>query len=210
MSALTVGLGLGLLVGAQPGPVSLLCIRSVLRGPIATGLAIGAGAALVDALYALLGLAGAAALLEIDALRVALGIAGACVLAAIGTRTLWSAFRVRLGGEADEELATPRRAFLTAVAATASNPLTIASWAAVFAAASTASVAGVTASVTASIALLAGVALGTMTAFAALTCLVAALRARLGPRLLRAVETAAGAGLIGFAGVLAVRSARDA
>ena len=32
MSALLVGFGLGFFVGAQPGPVSLLCIRSVLRG----------------------------------------------------------------------------------------------------------------------------------------------------------------------------------
>ena len=35
-----------------------------------------------------------------------------------------------------DEVASPRRAFLTSAAATASNPLTIASWAAVFAAAS--------------------------------------------------------------------------
>ena len=66
---------------------------------------------------------------------------GAVVLVALGARTLWSAFRVRLGGEADSEVATPRRAFATSLAATASNPLTIASWAAVFAAASTAGIA---------------------------------------------------------------------
>ena len=209
MSALLVGFGLGLLVGAQPGPVSLLCIRSVLRGPPATGLAIGAGAALVDALYATLGLAGAAALLQIDALRAALGVAGACVLATIGARTLWSAFRVRLGGESDEELASPRRAFLTAVAATASNPLTIASWGAIFAAASTASVASATSSAAASAALVVGVALGTLTAFCVLSCVVAALRARVGARLSRAVDVVAGAGLLGFAGVLGVRTARD-
>ena len=46
-----------------------------------------------------------------------------------------SAFRVRLGGESLDEVASPRRAFATALAATASNPLTIASWAAIFAAA---------------------------------------------------------------------------
>jgi hypothetical protein len=32
VSALVVGFGLGLFVGSQPGPVSLLCVRSVLRG----------------------------------------------------------------------------------------------------------------------------------------------------------------------------------
>ena len=97
MTALAVGFGLGLFVGSQPGPVSLLCVRSVLRGAFATGVAIGAGAALIDLLYAGLGLAGAASLLEIDGLRLALGALGALVLAAIGARTLWAAFRVRLG-----------------------------------------------------------------------------------------------------------------
>ena len=209
MSALLVGFGLGLFVGAQPGPVSLLCVRSVLRGAFATGVAIGAGAALIDLLYAGLGLAGAASLLEIDALRVALGAAGALVLAAIGARTLWAAFRVRLGGEASEEVATPRRAFATAVAATASNPRTIATWAAIFAAASTASV-GAAANTSAGAALLlGGVALGTLTAFTLLSSLVALVRSRFGPRLLAAVDGVAGAGLLGFAGLLGWRTVQD-
>ena len=146
MSALLVGFGLGFFVGAQPGPVSLLCIRSVLRGAFRAGIAIGAGAALIDLLYAALGLAGAASLLELEELRIAFGLLGAGVLAYIGYRTLWSAFRVRLGGESEAEVATPRRAFATAVAATASNPLTIATWAAIFAAAGAAAVGDAAAS----------------------------------------------------------------
>jgi putative LysE/RhtB family amino acid efflux pump len=203
MSALAVGFGLGLFVGAQPGPVSLLCVRSVLRGALTTGVAIGAGAAVIDALYAAAGLAGAASLLEIDALRVALGAVGVLVLGLIGARTLWSAFRVRLGGEANEEVATPRRAFLTSLAATASNPLTIATWAAIFAAASTASV-----SEPAPLLLL-GVAGGTLTAFSALSALVSLVRGRFGPRLLATVDAVAGAGLLGFAGLLGWRAAHD-
>ncbi len=207
MSAVVVGFGLGLFVGAQPGPVSLLCVRSVLRGALGTGIAIGAGAAVIDFLYATLGLAGAAALLEVDALRVAVAALGALVLAFIGVRTLWSAFRVRLGGEADEEVATPRRAFLTALAATASNPLTIATWAAIFGAASTATDAA--SSAPAAALLLGGVALGTLTAFSTLSLLVAAVRTRFGPRLLATVDTVAGAGLLGFAGLLGWRAAAD-
>jgi putative LysE/RhtB family amino acid efflux pump len=207
MSAVFVGFGLGLFVGAQPGPVSLLCVRSVLRGALTTGVAIGAGAAVIDFLYASLGLAGAAALLEVDALRVAVAAVGALVLAFIGGRTLWSAFRVRLGGEADEEVATPRRAFLTALAATASNPLTIATWAAIFGAASTATDAA--SSAPAAALLLGGVALGTLTAFSALSLLVAAVRTRFGPRLLATVDVVAGAGLLGFAGLLGWRAASD-
>jgi putative LysE/RhtB family amino acid efflux pump len=209
MTSLAVGFGLGVFVGAQPGPVSLLCVRSVLRGPLASGIAIGAGAALIDVLYAGLGLAGAASLLEADALRVGFGICGALVLGVIGARTLWAAFRVRLGGEAPEEVASPRRAFATAVAATASNPLTIATWAAIFAAASVASVGDAAASPGGAALMLGGVALGTLTAFTALSLLVSLVRERFGPRLLMTVDAVAGAGLVGFAGLLGFRSVSE-
>ncbi len=209
MTSLAVGFGLGLFVGAQPGPVSLLCIRSVLRGAFASGIAIGAGAALIDLLYAALGLAGAATLLEADALRVAFGLFGALVLGVIGARTLWAAFRVRLGGEAPEEVASPRRAFATAVAATASNPLTIATWAAIFTAASAAAVGDAATSAGGAALMLGGVALGTLTAFTALSLLVAAVRDRFGSRLLATVDAVAGTGLLGFAGLLGWRAVHE-
>jgi threonine/homoserine/homoserine lactone efflux protein len=209
MSALLVGFGLGFFVGSQPGPVSLLCVRSVLRGAFATGVAIGAGAALIDLLYAGLGLAGAASLLEAEALRVAFGLIGALVLGVIGARTLWAAFRVRLGGESEEEVASPRRAFATAVAATASNPLTIATWAAIFTAASAASVGDAASSADGAALMLGGVALGTLTAFTTLSALVALVRQRFGPRLLTTVDVVAGTGLLGFAGLLGWRAVHE-
>jgi putative LysE/RhtB family amino acid efflux pump len=131
-----VGFGLGFFVALQLGPMSLLLIRSTLRSGLRVGLAIGAGIAVVDGLYAAAGAAGAAPLLTIDPVRLVFGLVGAGVLLFLGVRTLHSAFRVRLGGEIPAEIATPGRAFRTALAGTASNPLTIASWAAVFAAAS--------------------------------------------------------------------------
>ena len=209
MTSLAVGFGLGFFVGAQPGPVSLLCVRSVLRGALTSGLAIGAGAALIDLLYAALGLAGAASLLEAEALRVAFGLLGALVLGAIGARTLWAAFRVRLGGEAEEEVATPRRAFATAVAATASNPLTIATWAAIFTAAGAATVGDAANSASGAAMMLGGVALGTLTAFSTLSLLVALVRGRFGPRMLATVDAVAGMGLLGFAGILGARAVSD-
>ena len=133
--AVAAGLGLGFLTAAQVGPIWLLCLRSTLRGGFRVGVAIGAGAAVIDMVYAGLGVAGASRLLEIDPLRVTLGVTGAVVLALVGLRTLWSAFRIRLGGEADEEVASPRRAFVTSLGATASNAMTIAAWAAIFSAA---------------------------------------------------------------------------
>jgi putative LysE/RhtB family amino acid efflux pump len=207
MHALALGFGLGFVVAAAVGPISLLCIRTVLRGALGTGVAIGAGAAVIDATYALLGAIGAGRLLQIDALQVVLGLVGAAVLAALGARTLWSAFRVRLGGESLEEVATPRQAFLTSLAATASNPTTILSWAAVFAAASTASAVDGTGE---TLLLVAGVGCGTLTWFTLLSVGLSAVRARVGDRLLAAVDVGSGLGLLAFSGALGLRAARDA
>jgi len=205
MHALTIGFGLGFLVAMQLGPMSLFLIRSTLRGGWAVGLAIGAGIAVVDALYAAAGAAGAASLLAIDPLRTTLSLVGAAVLLFIGVRTLRDAFRVRLGVETIEEVASPRRAFLTSAAATASNPLTIASWAAIFTAvgaAGAASGAGVAV-------MLAGVGLGSMTWMAILATGVSLARDRVGDHTLRTVDGLAGAGLLGFGGLLAYRSMHD-
>jgi threonine/homoserine/homoserine lactone efflux protein len=206
MHVLALGFGLGFVVAAAIGPISLLCIRTVLRGAVGAGVAIGAGAAVVDATYALLGALGAGQLLEIDALALALGLVGAAVLALLGARTLWSAFRVRLGGESDEEVASPWRAFLTSLAATASNPSTILSWAAVFAAASTASAVDGTAE---TLLLCLGVGCGTLTWFTTLSLGMAALRRRVGDRLLRLIDVGSGLGLLVFSGLLGVRAARE-
>jgi putative LysE/RhtB family amino acid efflux pump len=207
IAALWTGLGLGFLVAAQVGPIWLLCARSVLRGRLVTGLAIGAGAALVDLAYACLGVAGAAQVLRLVALRLVLALLGAAVLLALGARTLWSAFRVRAGGETQAELASPLRALRVSLAATASNPLTIASWGAVFAAASAASVA--TGAGTTS-AMLAGIGVGSFAWFTVLSLGMAALRRRIGDRGLRAADALAGLGLLGFGGLLGWRAVRNA
>jgi putative LysE/RhtB family amino acid efflux pump len=206
MHVVALGFGLGFVVAAAIGPISLLCIRTVLRGALGAGVAIGAGAAVIDATYALLGALGAGQLLEIGALQLVLGLVGAAVLALLGARTLWSAFRVRLGGESDEEVASPWRAFLTSLAATASNPSTILSWAAVFAAASTASAVDGTAE---TLLLCLGVGCGTLTWFTTLSLGMAAIRRRVGDRLLRAIDIGSGLGLLAFSGLLGVRAARE-
>jgi len=203
MGSLVVGFGLGFVVAAQLGPLSLFLIRSTLRGTVQVGLAIGAGIAVIDGLYAALGAAGAAPLLTVDGLRTALGLLGAAVLVYLGTRSLYSAFRVRAGLEAAEEVASPRRAFLTALAATASNPLTIASWAAVFAAASTGDVADD------SVLLVLGVGVGSLTWCSLLACGMSAARRHVGPRLLQAVDVGAGGSIVGLGGLLAFRTLRD-
>ena len=205
--ALAAGLGLGFLTAAQVGPIWLLCLRSTLRGGFRVGVAIGAGAAVIDTVYAALGVAGASRLLEVDPLRVALGLTGAAVLALIGLRTLASAFRIRLGGEAEEEVGSPRRAFVTSLGATASNPMTIAAWAAIFSAASTASV--VDSSRAAALVLLGAVCAGSFAWFVLLSAGTAIGRRYVGRRLVAAIDAVSGLAIVGFAGLLGWRTVRS-
>jgi len=199
IASFLAGLGLGFLVGAQVGPIWLLCARSSLRHGARVGLGIGAGAAIVDLLYAALGVAGAASLLAATGLRIAFGLLGAAVLVLLGVRTLWSAFRIRSGGEAEAEVASSRVAFRTGLAATASNPMTIASWGAIFAAASAASLAS---TAPAAAVLVLGVGLGSMAWFTILSIGMALLRRRVPDRGLKVADGLAGVGLIGFGAAL--------
>src|SRR5919202_847944 len=177
MHSVVVGSGLGFFVALQLGPMSLFLIRSTLRAGWTVGLAIGAGIALVDGLYAACGAAGVAPLLGIPPVRVALGLVGGAVLVWLGARTLYSAFRVRLGDELHSEVASPRRAFLTSLGGTASNPATIASWGAIFAAASA---SGAAATTGAAVLLVAGVALGSLAWVSVLATATAVARGVLG------------------------------
>ena len=190
MHALTVGFGLGFLVALQLGPMSLFLVRSTLRAGWRVGLAIGAGIALVDAVYAAAGAAGAASLLAIDGLRTAFSLLGAAVLLVLGARTLRDAIRTRPAEARAGEVASPRRAFATSLAATASNPATIASWAAIFAAASGAADEPVL--------LVAGVGLGSLCWVSMLAAGTAAARRAVGARAIRLADAVAGAGLIAF------------
>ena len=207
VTAFATGFGLGFVVAAQIGPVSLLCVRAVLRGRLGTGLGISLGIAIVDGGYAALGVAGATQLLRLPQLRLALGLAGASVLLTIGARTLWSAFRIRSGLETAEETMSPARAVRTAVIATASNPLTILSWAAIFAAASTARVAHTT---PAAAALVIAIGCGSFTWYALLSTAAAIARRRVGPRALRVADALSGLGVMGFGELLGWRTLRQA
>ena len=113
---------------------------------------------------------------------------------------------MRLGGETADEVATPRRAFMTSLAATASNPFTIASWAAIFAAASTAQAASTAAGTAA---LVAGIGIGSISWFTILACGVGLARRHVGERFLRVVDVVAGAGLLVFGGLLGARAVSD-
>ena len=206
LAAILAGLGLGFLVAAQVGPIWLLCARTSLRYGLAPALAVGLGAAVVDFLYACLGVAGAAGLLHLTGLRVGLGLLGAGVLLLLGGRTLWTALRIRAGSETDDEVAAPWAAFRTSALATASNPLTIASWGAIFAAAST---ARFTAQTSDTALLLVGILIGSLASFSLLAIGMRIVGRRISDRGLRWADGAAGLGMIGYGGLLGLRTLHD-
>ena len=105
MSALLVGFGLGLFVGSQPGP------------GVAAVRALGAARRVRDrrrdrrrrgrrstCSTPASAWPGRPACSRSTRCALALGALGALVLAVIGARTLWAAFRVRMGGEAAAEV----------------------------------------------------------------------------------------------------------
>jgi putative LysE/RhtB family amino acid efflux pump len=196
--AFTLGFGLGFLVALQLGPVSLYQIKTTLRNGLVVGLAFAAGIALIDLAYAALGAVGVAPLLAIGPLETVLGLLGAAVLVFLGARTLRSAFRVRLGEAAPRM--RPGRAFVVSLSMTAANPLTIASWAAIF---SAASAAGAASSFAGAVLLVLGVGLGSATWDVALATATALVGRFVGDRFLRAVDLIAGVGLVCFGAALA-------
>jgi threonine/homoserine/homoserine lactone efflux protein len=206
MNAVAIGFGMGFLVAAQVGPIWMLCARSVLRGGVRVGLAIGVGAAIIDTAYASLGVLGASTLLQISALRLALGLAGALLIALLGLRHLLVAIRVRSGLETPVEVQSPRAAFRTALVATAANPMTIGSWGAIFAAASTSHLAGF--GFPAVPLLLTGVGAGSLCCFSCLSAAMAGLGTLLSTRehYVKLMDMLTSLGLIAFGGLIAWRA----
>jgi threonine/homoserine/homoserine lactone efflux protein len=161
--------------------------------------------ALVDVLYAGVGLAGANQLLSGSGLRLALGLASGAVLIVIGARTAWRGFMARFGTETQAEIATPSGAFLTALSATALNPLTIALWTVSFPAASS----GVAHGLVPDLALLVGITGGTLAWYCGFSVVVALAGKRLGPRLLPVIDIGVGGALVVFGTLLGYRAVAD-
>jgi len=188
-----IGFGLGFFVALQLGPMSLYLVRSALRGGLSAGLGVGAGIATVDGAYAAAGAAGAAAVLQVSGVRTAVGLVGATALAFLGVRALQAA-RVAAPDADDRAAASAWPAFRTSVAATAANPLTVLSWAAVFSAVPRGTSAPL---------LVLGVFLGSLVWVTSLALAVSAVRRTVSLRAVRLADAVAGVGLLGFAAALA-------
>ncbi len=185
------GLAIGFAVAFALGPIGLLVIRRTLERGWAYGFLSGVGVATADATYGAIAAFGLTALTEllvgIDRL---LGIVGGVVLVVMAA----AALRVALASPDAEPAARaetsrlehPAAAYASMVALTLTNPATILSFAALFA-----SIGAGTGGPAGAAAVVAGVFLGSVAWWAILTGAVAALRARLTPRVVRGLNIAA-------------------
>jgi threonine/homoserine/homoserine lactone efflux protein len=134
------GFVIGFAIAAPVGPIGLLTIQRTLADGWRSGLATGIGAATADAAYgavAAFGLTAIAAFL-LDH-RVALQAGGGAFLCVLGARTF---LREPAPVPAAGEPRRARRAYLSSVFLTLTNPATILSFIAVFAGAGLARAAG--------------------------------------------------------------------
>jgi threonine/homoserine/homoserine lactone efflux protein len=199
LSFLARGIGLGFAIAAAVGPISLLTIRRTIAHGQVYGLASGAGVALADATYAGIAAFGLTAMTSLlVGGRTVLGVIGGGVIVVLGVRTMVS--RPGKAAETTERPGLPA-AFASIFGLTMTNPMTILSFAAVFAAAGLAGHGGAEAGL-----LTLGVFLGSLLWWIVLTAVVARLRSRVTPGALTLINRLSGALLVVF-GVVAILTA---
>jgi threonine/homoserine/homoserine lactone efflux protein len=126
------GLLLGFSIAAPVGPIGVLCIRRSLTGGAGLGLASGLGAATADAAYGSVAAFGLTLVADVLVAQHAwLGLLGGAYLLGLGLRTVFSL-------PADREDAPESRgglvaAYVSTLFLTLTNPMTILSFAAIFA-----------------------------------------------------------------------------
>ena len=216
-SLLLRGLIIGFSIAAPVGPIGVLCIRRTLAEGRLAGLLTGLGAATADALY---GCIAAFGLTFISSFLVRqqflLAVVGGVFLCYLGVRSFLSApaegaapdLAIKAPGEAGQDIveadpANPRKSLFGMYASTffltLTNPLTILSFAAIYAGMGLATQAGgyLSAAV-----LVLGVFLGSASWWLLLSGVVSIFRSRISARGMRWVNRISGAIILGFGLVL--------
>ena len=218
------GVALGFSIAAPVGPIGVLCIRRTLADGRVVGFISGLGAATADMFYGAVAAFGLSAVSDLlTAQRFWLHLLGGLFLCYLGVRTLTrkpaplGRSRAlppgplsRRAGMSDIVVLRPRSrprlagAYLSTLGLTLTNPATILSFAVIFAGLG---VVGARASYVSAAVLVAGVFCGSALWWLLLSGGVGWLRARLGARMLRAVNVLSGLILTGF-GVAVLLTAR--
>jgi len=193
------GLVLGFTIAAAVGPISLLTIRRTLAHGQVYGLASGLGVALADSTYAAIAAFGLTAITSVlVGGRIILGLVGGAFLVVLAIRTMTSR-------PAEVAMATERPGLLAAFASifglTMTNPMTILSFAGLFAGLGLTGTGGADAAL-----LVLGVFLGSASWWVVLTSVVAILRAKVTIGALTWVNRLSGAAILAFA-IVAIATA---
>lgn len=196
------GLLLGFSIAAPVGPIGVLVIRHSITNGRGAGLMTGLGAAVADGLYGLvggLGITAVSTLLVDHALWLRIG--GGAFLVRLGIRTIAGSPE---SAERGSSGSGPTRTFLTGLVLTLSNPLTMLSFAAMFAGLGV----GVAGAGGASVGwLVAGVFAGSALWWLILSTTASLARSRMTPARMRWVNRLSGVMIAAF-GVAALVSAR--
>ncbi len=199
IALLVQGIALGFTIAAAVGPISVLTIRRTLAHGRRYGLASGLGVATADATYAGIAAFGLTAITSVlVGGRAVLGIAGGAVLVVLAVRTLTSAPPSVV--PADDDRPGLAAAYASIFALTMTNPMTILSFGAIFAALGLAGRAMGDAAL-----LTVGVFVGSSLWWVVLTGAVGWLRGRVTPRILVWVNRLSGATILAF-GLVAIAS----
>jgi threonine/homoserine/homoserine lactone efflux protein len=193
------GFILGFTIAAAVGPISLLVIRRTVTEGLRYGLVSGMGVATADATYGAIAAFGLTAVTEaLVGARQVLGLVGGLFL-------LWLAWRTIHEVPSDTAIAPARRggyagAYLSILGLTLANPMTILSFAALFAG------LGVTGAGNGdAVIVVIGVLLGSATWWVVLTSIVAAFRTRLTPQWIQRINVGSGL-IIGAFAVVTIAS----
>jgi len=196
LGQLATGVVVGFVVAAGVGPISLLTIRRTVSHGRPYGLASGLGVATADASYAAVAAFGMTAISGlVVAGRAVLGAVGGAIIVALGLRTML-VDRVEVAAAAERPGLVG--AAISIYALTMTNPMTILSFAALFAGFGFG--AG-TKSFGDAAALTLGVWLGSSLWWVLLTSVVAWLRGKVSSRVLAWINRLSGAALVAFGAI---------
>lgn len=127
-------IAIGFSVAAAVGPISLLCIQRVLRRGWRVGLVSGIGVASADAVYGLIGGLGLTVIINfLTGQQTLLRFVGGAVLILLGIRIFLSKAELKPGEEQTKQISGYLGDFISIFLLTLSNPMTIISFAAIYA-----------------------------------------------------------------------------
>ncbi|WP_261844820.1 LysE family translocator [Aliamphritea ceti] len=186
---------IGLSIAAPVGPIGLLCMQRTLISGAKTGLACGLGAATADAIYGAIGAFGLTAVTQIfTTAATPLALFGGLFLIWMGYQLLRTSANTKA---ASLQVGTSNiQAFISTMALTLANPMTILSFIAVFSALSGSMMLNTQSAMT----MVTGVFLGSAIWWLMLSTSVSIIRHKIHASTIELISKAAGVLLLGFGG----------